>query len=482
MKQKSIKGDSITASMVFKTMERYFVMVFQMIVQIIIARILSPDEYGVVAMMAVFISVATVFIQNGFNMALVQKKDAGPADYATAFTLNLIIGLSLYCILLLFVGVIADFYHQSGIKTYMPVLGLLLVIGSFNSIQVAIANRQMMFKSLFKCNVIASLASGLLGILSAFLGVGVWALIIQQLSSCVISSATLFVLQHWTPRFIVSEESAKAMFSFGWKMLVAGLLNQIYNELNSLVIGRKYTSSDLAFYSKGSQFPRFITSGLDVSISSVIYSALSKEQDNFKGLHELMRKSMAMNSYMVMPSLAILAMVASPLITLLLTEKWLPVVPFMQICCLTCAFHPVASVQMQALAALGRSDMRLKLEFIKKSIGIFLLLFAMNYGAIGIAISAAITSIISLFIGAIACKHIAKYSYIETLSDLFSTTGFSVLAMVGMYAVSQTAENSIIQILVTSIVGIMIYGGLSIIFKPYGYIVIKGKIIGFFKR
>jgi len=477
MKQSSNKGNSITASMIYKTAERYVVMLFQMAVQIVIARLLSPDEYGVVAMMTVFISVSTIFIQNGFNMALVQKKNADSKDYETALSINLIIGISLYILLLLSTNFIADFYHQPLINDYLPVLGLLLVFGAVNSIQIAIANRKMMFRNLFRCNVVSNVLSGILGILSALSGLGVWSLIIQQLSASVILGIMLFLQQHWTPRIGIDRQSAKAMFSFGWKMLVAGLINQIYNQLNHLVIGRKYTSSDLAFYSKGNQFPHFVTSGLDVSIGSVIYSALAKQQDNYTGLHSLMRKTMVMNSYLVFPALAVLAMAAKPLTIILLTEKWLPLVPFMQICCLTCAFHPVASVQMQALAAVGRSDMRLKLELIKKPVGVILLLLAINYGPFGIAVSAAITSIFSLIVGAISCRYIVLYSYRDTISDISPAFFFTLLSMAGMFLGSMIFSNVFAQFIVTSLIGISIYLVLSFTFQPKGFVILKDKLL-----
>lgn len=479
MKQKETKGDSVSRSMIFKTMERYIVMSFQLVVQIVIARILSPEDYGVVAMMTVFISIATIFINNGFNMAVVQKKDADNVDYATAFTINILIGISLYLILFLSSGLIADFYEQPLIKVYLPVLGLLLVFGSLNSIQMAIANRNMLFKNLLKCNVTASLLSGIFGVVAAYLGMGVWSLIIQQLSSSIILSIMLFMQQHWMPRFVINRESAKSMFSFGWKLLAAGLINQVYNELNSLVIGKKYTSGDLAFYTKGNQFPHFLTSGLEGAIGTVIFSALSKKQNDYAKLHALMRKSMVTNSYLIFPALAILGMVATPLTEILLTEKWLPLVPFMQICCFTRAFHPVASVQMQSLSAVGRSDMRLKLEFIKKGIGISLLLLAVNYGPFAIAVSAAISSIISIMLGAIACKSAVRYSYTNTIRVLMPITLITLVSIVSMYTISilVTELNSYFQVVVVSLVGFVIYFGISLLTHTEGFELLKSRLL-----
>lgn len=479
MQQKTIKGDSVSKSMIFKTLERYIVMFFQLLVQIVIARILSPDDYGVVAMMAVFISIAHIFINNGFNMAVVQKKDADGVDYTTAFTINLLIGISLYLMLFFSSGLLADFYNQPQIKVYLPVLGLLLVFGSVNSIQIAIANRNMLFRNLMKCTVTASLLSGTLGVIAAYLGMGAWSLIFYQLSNSVILSVMLFLQQHWIPKLGINGESAKAMFSFGWKLLAAGLMNQIYNELNCLVIGKKYSSGDLAFYTKGSQFPNLLTSGLEISIGTVIFAALSKKQEDYSKMHELMRKSIVTNSYLVFPALAILGIVAAPLTELLLTAKWLPLVPFMQICCFTRAFHPVASVQMQALSAVGRSDMRLKLEFIKKGIGIMLLLLAVNYGPFAIAVSAAITSVISVIVGAVACKHVVKYSYSNTLQVLLPIALITLASMAGMYAASRLVAgwNLYLQLIIISLAGFVIYLSISLSTHTEGFELLKNKFL-----
>lgn len=467
--KKQIKGNSVASSMVFKTMERYVVMAFQMVVQIVIARILSPHEYGIVAMMTVFISVATIFIQNGFNMALVQKKDADETDFSTALIVNMIIGCVMYLIVSLSSPLIAKFYNQPYIENCLPVLSLLLVFGSINSIQIAIANRKMMFKSLFKCNVVASLFSGINGIVAALLGLGVWALIIQQLSSSIVLSIMLYSQQHWKPNWKFNKASAKNLFSFGWKLLAAGLLNQIYKELNSLVIGKQYTSSDLAFYTKGSQFPKYITTGVDSSIGSVMFSAFSKNQNDENALHLQMKKTIVINSFFVFPILAILGAAAEPIVEILLTTKWLPLVPYMQICCVTFALHPLASTQMQAIAAVGRSDVRLKIELIKKGIGIALLFLSVNYGPLAIAFSAAVSGIIGVIIGAIAGKRTTGYPLSSLITDLGPIFLITAVMTAVICCIKFFQVNPFIMLIIQAITGILIYLGLSKCFNLFGY-------------
>ena len=471
------KGNSIAASMIYKTMERFSSMAFQMIVQIVIARILSPDDYGIVAMMAVFINVASIFINTGFNSAVIQKKDAGKNDYSTALLINLLIGISLYLILFFSAPTISSFYHQPKLVATLRVLGLILPIGSISSIQSAIAIREMLFRKLFICNIFGSVVSGLAGIVAAICGLGYWALIIQQLTCVLVITMALTVKASWEPSLAFDRKSAKEMFSFGWKMLAAGLLNSIYNELNSLIIGRKYSSSDLAFYSKGKTFPATLSHGVDSALQSVSLSVFSKKQTDKKALFQLLHKTLVSNSYILMPSLLLLGIIAEPLILILLTEKWLPIVPYMQICCFTFAFHPMASIDMQVIAAVGRSDMRLKLEFIKKPIGLLLVILAIPYGPMAIAISAAITSIVSLIIGIIACSKIVGYSFEAHFRDVLPIIVLSVCSIVPVYFIHYVVTNNCVLLLAQCTIAVSLYILGSHVFKTEGVKYFKPQVL-----
>ncbi len=463
------KKNSVAASMIWKTLERYSVLGSQMLVQIVIARIISPEEYGIVSMMTVFISIATIFIHNGFNMALVQKKNSDEIDCSTAFFINLMIGIALYLILFIASPFIADYYHEPQINQCLKVLGLILIIGSVNSIQVAIATKNMNFQTLFTGNLLGSIISGVVGIVFAMLGFGVWALVIQQITNKLTVTFVLTYMLRWKPRLLMNKTSAKSMFSFGWKLLVAGMINQIYNELNNLVIGRKYTSQDLAFYNKGKQFPYYITTGIDSSIQSVMFSAFSKKQSDLKALHDMLRKTISINSYVVIPLMAGLTLVAEPLTAVLLTEKWLPIVPYMQLCCFKYAFHPIESAHLQAVAAIGRSDIRLKLEFIKKPVGVLLLILAIPYGTFAIALSAIVTSIIGFFVNVIASRIYVKLSFREQFKDLFVPVLLTFAMSVATYLSGLVSLSYFLTLIVQVFVGGAVYLGLSIIFKPMGF-------------
>lgn len=450
-------------------MERYSVMFIQMVVQIVIARILSPSHYGIVAMMTVFINIANVFIQSGFNAALIQKKNATEIDKRTALTINILVGVFMYALIFLTAPFIASFYREEAIVSCIRVLGLLLIFGSINSIQVAIANRNMQFGALFKCNLVVSIISGVFGVICAVMGLGVWALIIQQLSSCIILTIMLVSTLQWRPRFGYRTESAKNLFSFGWKMLAASLINVVFKELNGLIIGRRYTSADLAFYSKGSYFPKTISSGMDMSISTVMFSAFSRKQEDRNELHTLYKKTINVNSYLLFMVLGIFAIAAPSFISVVLTDKWLPMVPYIWIMCCTCAFHPAATAQLQALAAIGRSDLRLKMEFLKKSIVIALLIPAIPYGPIAIAISAAISTLIAMLIGAIACQKYVGYSIVSTLKDIIPIMMVTMITLIPLYFIGTMNILPIWKLIIQSFAGVLIYLTISSLFKLYGF-------------
>lgn len=463
------KANPLGVSIIYKSMERYIMLAFQIVVQIILARLLSPSDYGVVAMMAVFIAISNVFIHNGFNMAIVQKKEATELDYSTSLTLNFFIGLALYVILFISAPYISIFYKTPDLTYTLRVLALVLPIGSISSIQSAIATRKMLFRSLFICNLCGSLASGIIGVSAAYMGFGFWALIMQQLSSVIIVSIALIVVGIWKPRFGYNRKSAVEMYSFGSKLLFAGLINQAYNQLNSLVIGRKYSASDLAFYTKGKMFPDYITSGVDSALQTVSLSAFAKKQNDLPALHSLMTRIITANTFITFPLLGLLALCADQIVLVLLTDNWLPMVPYLRLCCITFAFHPITSICLQSISALGRSDARLKMEYIKKPIGIVLLVMLLGYGPIGVAVSALLTSIIGILITIYFTMKIVKYSIYQLFHDIYPSIVISFVMGISVIVVKCVIEtNQLTLLLSEAFVGVCVYLALSILFKANG--------------
>ena len=475
------KQNSITSSIFYKSLERYSTMAFQMVVQIVIARILTPADFGIVAMMSVFINIAGIFIYNGFNMAVIQKKEADNRDFSTALFVNSFIGIFLYALIFFCSPAIARYYEEPDLMLSLRILALILPLGSVFSIQSAIASRHMRYDILFFCNLSGSVISGILGIISALCGMGFWALIVQQISNIVIATILLLFKTQWKPQLTFVWQSAKDLFAFGWKLFAAGLLNSIYNELNSLVIGKKYTSSDLAFYTKGKTFPSAVSSGLDSALQSVMLSAFSRKQDDYKAINGLMRKSMLSNTYVITPIMVLLAICAQPFTVILLTEKWLPMVPYMQICCFTFVLHPIGTINMQALAAIGKSDVRLKLEFIKKPIGLLLLFASMRYGPMAIALSAALIIIIGFIIGFIACQIYLKYPVMEFFKEVMPSWTLSTFVGLIAFYIMVLGLHPLLTLLLQTIIFVTFYVLLSHLFKLEGYHIVKNHALQIFK-
>lgn len=465
--------NSLLSAIFYKSLERYSTMIFQIVVQIIIARLLTPTDFGIMAMMSIFINIAGIFIYNGFNMAVIQKKDGEDKDFSTALIVNFMIGLFLYLFIFIYSPAISRYYGVNDLQKSLRVLALILPLGSVLSIQSAIASRNMWYNILFFCNFSGSFISGILGIIAALNGLGVWALIVQQISNVIIVTLLLLIKMQWKPKFIFIRQSAKEMFSFGWKLFVAGFINTIYNELNSLVIGKKYTSADLAFYTKGKTFPSAISSGLDSALQSVMLSAFSRKQEDVKVLNELMKKSILSNTYVIIPIMVLLAIGAKPLTIFLLTEKWLPMVPYIQICCFTFALHPIGAINMQALAAIGLSDVRLKLEFIKKPIGLLLLFISVNYGPIAIAISAALTSVLGFIIGLIACQIYLKCSFKESCIQVVPSMSLSIIIGACVYPVAILELHPFFTLMVQTFCFVFLYIMLSHILNLKGYQIVS---------
>lgn len=471
------KQNGVASSILYKSLERYSTMAFQLIVQIVIARILAPEDFGVVAMMTVFINVAGVFIYNGFNMAVIQKKDADEKDFCTALSVNLFVGILLYLVFFACAPLIAAFYKQNDLNVCLRVLALILPIGSVYSIQSAILSRFMQYDKLFICNFGGSVVSGILGVITALMGLGFWALIIQQLSNIIVATILISIKTEIRLKLLFVANSAREMFAFGWKLLVAGLINAIYGELNSLVIGKKYSSADLAFFTKGKTFPNALASGLDSALQSVMLSSMSRKQDDYSELRLLMRKAMVSNTYLIMPLMALLAICAKPFTLFLLTEKWLPLVPYMQITCLTVAFHPIGTINIQALAAIGRSDVRLKLEFIKKPVGLVLLLLSLNYGPMAIAISVAITSFFSFGIGLVACQKYINYSAVRACKAVLPAFLLSCFVGLICYWFIFWDVNPLIILLSQVFAYVILYISLSRLFSLEGLSFVKQKTL-----
>lgn len=454
---------SIFSSLIWKFLERSGTQVVQFVVSIILARLLSPEDFGVIALVLIFIQLAHVFIQSGFNSALIQKKDADSLDFSSVFWGSLIVTIFLYILLFISSPFIANYYERPILEPVLRVLGLTLFLGVFNSIQEAFIARNMLFKKLFYRSLGAIIPSGILGITLAYLGFAVWALVAQQLSNAFFICAIMWFTVKWRPEFLFSFNRLKSLFSYGWKLLVSALMDVGYNNLRSLVIGKMFTPATLGFYTRGNQFPNLIISNINSSIQSVMLPALSKEQDDLIKVKKMTRRAIVTSSFIILPLMAWLAAIAEPLVLIVLGEKWLPCVPFLQIYCLIYALWPIHTSNLSAIKAVGRSDLFLKLEIIKKILGLGILLYTVYifHSPIAIALGGAIAGILGTFINAHPNKKLLSYGYFEQMKDILPSFVVALIMGLGLWWLTKLDLPPILLLLLLTFIGAFFYFGVA---------------------
>lgn len=455
----------------WKLLERFGVQGAQFVLQLFLARLLSPDDYGVLAIMVIFINIAEVFIQTGFNTALIQNKDVTDEDYSTVLCITLIIAAVLYALIFGFSATIGEFYSKPELVNPLRVLALMLFPGALNSVQLAKASKEMNFKKVFVSSMCAVIFSGVVGIVIAFLGGGLWALVAQTMLNIFTSSLIMLFTVRLKVRLVINLSRAKVLFSFGWKLLLSNVLNTLYQNLQSLVIGKKYNSTTLGFHNRGMQFPQFLISGISGALQSVMLPVMSQKQDNKVELKEMMRNAVRLSSYIVFPMSLGLCGVAKSAVLLLLTEKWLPCVPYLQIYCFSFMLYPLNVCNLQVINAMGRSDVFLKLEIIKKLYGVVALIIAVGFfnSPIAIALSAVIITPVSALVNAAPNKKFIGYSYTEQIYDLLPSLVLSLIMLLIVWAVELLNLNAFICLVVQIILGVTAYFGLSAVFriKPF---------------
>lgn len=461
--EKKPKLNKLSGALAWKLLERFGVQGVQFVLQIVLARILDPAHYGVLSLMVIFTTLANVFIQNGFNTALIRGKDVREADYSSVFWVSLGIAGLLYGLIFLLAPVIARFYDMPSIVAPLRVLALMLLPGALNSVQLAKVSREMDFKKVFTGNVAGILIAGIVGIALAYAGAGIWALVAQTFLNVSVACLVMLFTIRWRPKLICDLQRVKILFSFGWKILVSSLIDTLYQDLRSLVIGKKYDDTTLGYYNRGKNFPQFIITAVSNTVQSVMLPAMAEQQDDRTAVKALTRNSIMLSSYILFPLMAGLAGVATPMVRLLLTDKWLPCVPYLQIYCFTLAFNPVHMCNLQAINAMGRSDIFLKLEIIKKAVGIGLLVAAVFcfQSPIAIALTGAITAVISCFINAYPNKKLIGYSYLEQLKDMLPSFLLSLAMLAAVLAVQLLQLGSFVTLVLQVLWGAGIYVALS---------------------
>ncbi len=435
-------------------------------VSIILARILSPDEYGLISLVLVFINLANVFVENGFGESLIQKQGTTAEDFSTIFWCTFGFSITLYLLLFITAPFIGRFYNNELVIPVLRVLSLKLLLASVNTIQRAYIAKNMQFKKFFFSTLGGTVVSGVAGVILAHLGAGVWALVAQYLVNSAIGTFILLVTVKWHPQFIFRKNEAKKLFNYSWKVTGAAFINSLYTETRSLIIGKVYSSADLAYYNKGNQFPSLLITNINTSINTVFFPVMSAMQDNVGELKQFARRSLKMSSFIIFPIMAGLIGIAEILIRVLLTDKWLPSTPFLQILCVFYATLPLQSINWQIMKAVGRSDLCLKLEIIKKTIGFLLIVCTMFISVQALAWSTAVFAIISTFINMAPNKKLVDYSFKEQVADIFPNFLLSVIMGFIVWSLSYLTMLPGICVLIIQITtGLIFCLGVSYIFK-----------------
>ena len=477
-----IAKNTVVASLVWKFLERGGVQGVQFVLSIVLARLVSPDDYGVIALVLVFIQIATVFVQSGFNTALIQKKDADEEDFSSIFYLSLFVALLCYGGLFLAAPVIADFYNQEILCPVIRVVSFTLFFGAVNSVQSAYVAKTMQFKRFFYSSMGAVLGSGVVGAVLAYQGFGVWALVAQQLVKDVLVCLILWFTVRWRPRVLFSMARVRGLFGFGWKLLCSALLDTVFRNSYNLIVGRIYDSQLLGFFNRGHQFPQVIATNLDGSIQSVMLPTLSAHNDDVREVKRITRRSISTSAYLLMPCMFGLAAVAEPLVKVLLTDKWLPCVPFLQLACISYALYPIHTANLTGINALGRSDIFLKLEIIKKCVTVLNILITLPLGIYAMAIGQVVSGFISTFINAYPNKKIMDYSYFEQWKDLIPSFCLSLVMAGIVWMMNFISIAPLLLLIIQIIVGILVYVVLAKLCKLEVYNYFVNTLKGFIKR
>lgn len=464
MAKQSLRSTAVQG-MIWMLMERILAQLVTFVVSVVLARILIPEAYGIVALAQVFINLANVFVTVGLNASLIQQDDIDDLDYSTALYTNIGLAVILYVILFIAAPVIADFYSMPLISPLLRVLGMRLIIGAYNSVQRAFVSRNLLFRKFFWSTLGGTLVSAVVGILMAVKGLGAWAIVGQYLTNSTIDTIVLAITVPWKPKLLFSVNRLKRMYSFGWKVLSATFLNTCYLEIRSMVIGREYSSGDLAFYNQGRQFPQLFYTNLSSAVTSVMFPVLSKSKNEEWAFNRQLHRTIQVLTYLIFPLMAGLIMTASPIVKIVLSEKWLPCVFFLKAYALSYAILPVQTVAEQALKAAGRSDLFLKLFFVEKGVGIALILVTMRISVEAIAVGMFAGAVFSTILHVLSLRHITNYLLKDFMVDISQNLLVTLLMCSSVFLVGLTLNSTLIKLIIQVITGVVVYITVSILIK-----------------
>ena len=457
----------------------------QFIIQVILARLLLVEDFGLIGMITIFIAISTSFIDSGFSQALIREQEAKQEDFSTVFLFNLAMACGLYVILFFSAPLVGNFFREPRLIAILRVLSLVLIINSFGLIQRVMLVRRIDFKTQTKISIIASVTSGIVAIILAYFGFGVWSLVIRTLTMQFLVAFLLSISNKWKPSLVFSVHSFKRLFRFGSRLLVSGLINTVYMNIYYVIIGKFFSATDLGYFSNGKKLEEMASHAVSTSLQRVTYPVLSSMQKEEARLRAGFAKIIRTSTFLNFPIMVFLAAIAGPLIDLVFGTKWLPSIPYFQILCFAGMLFPLHAINLNILQVKGRSDLFLKLEIIKKAITtvIIVAVLLLRLGIMGLIWGSVLSSYISYYINAVYSKKLISYSIKDQIKDILPSylLSFSMGAIVYIVGLLMPGGD-LIKLLVQTLVGFTTYIGLSKLFKIKELDIVKDLALSFVRK
>jgi len=407
-----------------------------LLVGIVLARLLEPEEFGQVALLTIFISLADVIVNAGFPQALIQKRNTSLDEESSVFFCNILLGIFMYGVLYFVAPTLKYFYNKPELdllSDLVRVAGLSIIIGSLGQVHRSLLQKNLRFKQLAYLSVAGLVSHGAVGIAMAYHGYGVWALVVSNLVSAVFVTALLWFISDWRPIRCLKFRVLRPLFDFGWRILITNLANQFFNQINGLLIGRYYSTASLAYYNRGVAWPTLMANTVTSSMGAVLFPLLSKVNYDTSRMKRAVEKCLLAVTFMLWPALGGLFILSEPLTRVILTEKWLDSVPYMQIMCASMCLYPLQVINLQSLAAKGRADLFLRLTIIKRLLSVVILLMALPYGVIAMVYAQLVISVISYPINAYYSSRVIEYSMFDQIKDLLPTATLTASMVLLVY-------------------------------------------------
>lgn len=460
-----IKGETVLTNMLWRLAERSGTQLVSFVVSIILARLLLPEDYGVISLITVFITILTLLVDGGFSNALIQNQHTDQLDYSTVFYFNLFLGFILYIGLYAAAPAIAIFYDRSDMVPYIRVLSLTLIIGGANGVQQALVAKRMQYKLFFFSSLIGTLLSAMAGVAMAFTGFGAWALIAQKLIDQGVDAVLLWYMVRWHPSLQFSFKRLKPLASYGSKLLGSALLNSFSNNLASLMVGKLYSHSSLAYYDKGQRVPMFLVSNLQATVQSVLFPAIAEQQSEKERVRYILHQSVMLAAYCIFPCMVGMAVCADSIVQILFTDRWIEMVPYMRLWCFVLVFYLLHTANLQVIQALGRSDIFLRIEIIKQLISLISMLAAIPFGVLAMLGVVCAEGPLFYYINSRPNERLVGYGFWKQIKDIIPIILLNIFLGLLVWTIGLLPWNMFVVLTVQITAGVLFYIGASAVFK-----------------